>query len=114
MHKVSVCTPKLYFMLTPDSGKLFLLAHAVVNVITDDTMLIEQVLAPEWKSCKREELYCTECRNWLNNCPSAKSVRSPGPAEEPGQVSFNAIVSQLENMNIISKAYGVVLSGCLQ
>lgn len=40
MHKVPVHTPKLYFMLTPDSGKLFLLAHAVVNVIADNTMLI--------------------------------------------------------------------------
>lgn len=37
----STCTyTKLYFMLTPDSGKLFLLAHAVVNVIADNTMLI--------------------------------------------------------------------------
>lgn len=41
-------------------------------------------------------------------------VRPPGPAEEPGQVSFSAAVSQLENMDIISKAYGAVLSGCLQ
>lgn len=41
-------------------------------------------------------------------------VRSPGLADEPGQVSFNTIVSQLENMNIISKAYGAALSGCLQ
>lgn len=63
MHKVPVPTPKLSFMLTPDSVKLFLLAHAVVNVITDNTMLIEQVLALEWKSCKREALYPTECRN---------------------------------------------------
>lgn len=39
-------------------------------------------------------------------------VRPPGPAEE--QVSFSAAVSQLENMDIISKAYGAVLSGCLQ
>lgn len=101
-------------MLTPDSGKLFLLAHAVVNVITDNTMLIEWVMAPEWKSRKWKVLYSTECRDWLNNCPSAVFVRSPGPAEEPGQVSFNAVVSQLENMNIISKAYGSVLSGCLQ
>lgn len=114
MHKVPVWTPKLYFMLAPDSGKLFLLACAVVNVITDNTMLIEWVLAPEWESYKRKMLCPTEYRDWLNNCPSAMFVRSPGPAEEPGQVSFSAIVSQLENMTIISNAYGAVSSGCLQ
>lgn len=41
MHKVPLHTPKLYFMLTPDSGKLFLRAHAVVSVITGNTMLTE-------------------------------------------------------------------------
>lgn len=62
MHKVPVHKPKLYFMLTPDSGKLFLLAHAVVNVIAGNTTPTEPVLA-EWKSGKREVLYSTECRD---------------------------------------------------
>lgn len=50
-------------MLTLGSGKLFSLAHAVVNVITEYTVLTEQVLAPEWESCKIELLCLKVCKD---------------------------------------------------
>lgn len=59
MHKVPVCTYKFYFMLALGSDKLFSVAYAVVNIITENTVLIERVLAPDWRSCKRKLLCFT-------------------------------------------------------